>query len=65
MPHYILQLLLAVGTLPHGTIFVSIYESGSADASGMSTSLPYHFAHIAITGKRLTVQQTPLMCFCR
>lgn len=34
LPHYMLQLLLAVGSLPEKSVFISIYESGSSDASG-------------------------------
>ncbi len=35
MPHYITQLLLSVVSLTPGDTFVSLYESGSSDATGM------------------------------
>ncbi len=34
MPHYVLQLLEFSVSLPTGSIFVSIYESGSTDSTG-------------------------------
>lgn len=34
MPHYITQMLFTVTALPVGNAFVSIYESGSKDATG-------------------------------
>ena len=34
LPHFILQLSHLLSVLPHGTAFLSIYESGSSDASG-------------------------------
>ena len=34
MPHYVLQLLEFSVSLPSGSIFVSIYESGSTDSTG-------------------------------
>lgn len=34
MPHYITQLLLSVVSLSSGDVFVSVYESGSTDATG-------------------------------
>ncbi len=34
MPHYITQMLFTVTALPVGSAFVSIYESGSTDATG-------------------------------
>jgi len=34
MPHYITQLLLSVVSLVSGNVFVSVYESGSTDATG-------------------------------
>ena len=37
MPHYITQLLLSVVSLTPGDTFVSLYESGSADATGKPT----------------------------
>lgn len=36
MPHYITQMLFTVTTLSPGSAFVSIYESGSSDATGRS-----------------------------
>lgn len=33
MPHYIMQLLKALLPSEHGTVFVSVYESGSFDAT--------------------------------
>ena len=37
MPHYITQMLFTVTALPVGNAFVSIYESGSKDATGTDT----------------------------
>ena len=34
MPHFIVQLTAALALLPHGKVFISIYESGSEDSSG-------------------------------
>ena len=34
MPHYILQLLEFAASMPAGSVFVSIYESGSKDNTG-------------------------------
>ena len=34
LPHFILQLSHLLSVLPHGTAFLSVYESGSSDASG-------------------------------
>lgn len=33
-PHFVLQLLKLVARFPRGRIFVSVYESGSKDATG-------------------------------
>ena len=38
MPHYVLQLLIAVSLLPKGQAYVSIYESGSHDNTGLGIS---------------------------
>ena len=38
MPHYVLQLLIAVSLLPKDQAYVSIYESGSHDNTGMGIS---------------------------
>ncbi len=38
MPHYITQLLLSVVSLTPGDTFVSLYESGSTDATGKPAS---------------------------
>ena len=38
MPHYLLQLLIAVSLLPKDQAYVSIYESGSHDNTGMGIS---------------------------
>ena len=38
MPHYVLQLLIAVSLLPKGQAYVSIYESGSHDSTGLGIS---------------------------
>lgn len=37
LPHFILQLVHLLAVLPRGTAFLSIYESGSSDASGATT----------------------------
>lgn len=34
MPHYILELLIALAQMPDDQAFVSIYESGSTDSTG-------------------------------
>lgn len=34
MPHYSLQLLALLAVRPPGSVFLSIYESGSSDATG-------------------------------
>ena len=38
MPHYVLQLLIAVSLLPKDQAYVSIYESGSHDNTGLGIS---------------------------
>ena len=35
MPHYVLQLLIAVSLMPEGKAYVSIHESGSHDSTGI------------------------------
>ena len=38
MPHYILQLLKYATAMPPGNVFVTIYESGSTDLTGLSAA---------------------------
>lgn len=38
LPHFILQLSHLLSVLPYGTAFLSVYESGSSDASGARRS---------------------------
>lgn len=47
MPHFIPQLLLSVVSLPYRDTFVSLYESGSTDATGMISSPTFGF--VAVT----------------
>ena len=35
MPHYVFQLMKYAAAMPPGTVFVSLYESGSTDLTGM------------------------------
>ena len=35
MPHFLLQLLEFASSMPAGHVFISVYESGSTDKTGM------------------------------
>ena len=39
MPHYVLQLLKYATAMPPGGVFVTMYESGSTDLTGLSAAL--------------------------
>ncbi len=52
MPHFIPQLLLSVVSLPYSDTFVSLYESGSVDATG-NTHL-HHSLSVAVIIEVLT-----------
>ncbi len=52
LPHYILQLLQLIVSLPVGSSYVSIYESGSTDQTGqnLQKSLPLRYMPPAVHG---------------
>ena len=39
MPHYLLELLKFVTAMPSGNVFVTLYESGSTDLTGLAAAL--------------------------
>ena len=43
LPHYIAQLVHVLSLLPYGSAFLSVYESGSNDGTGMLRSAGVHY----------------------
>ena len=60
MPRIIHQMLSLLATLPHGTAFLSIYESNSGDSTGESTRRPCQWLHGAVHLQ----SARPALCAC-
>lgn len=63
LPHYILQLLQLIVNLPAGSSYVSIYESGSTDQTGVRTGASaVHDIEVLACGLCLCSLSSPV-CF--
>lgn len=64
LPHYILQLLQLIVSLPVGSSYVSIYESGSTDQTGGNLQRPMSLRCMpsAVHGMSLHLRQVAESC---